>query len=71
VRRGLFLLGLAFALASPASASETQFFRIQYVIDGDTVVLANGEHVGSSRSTRRSCAATSATASRHGRCCDG
>jgi len=45
VRRGLFLLGLAFALASPASASETQFFRIQYVIDGDTVVLANGEHV--------------------------
>ncbi len=45
MRRGLFLLGLAFALASPASASETQFFRIQYVIDSDTVVLANGEHV--------------------------
>jgi len=45
VRRGLVLLGLAFALASPASASETQFFRIQYVIDGDTIVLANGEHV--------------------------
>ena len=45
VRRGLVLVGLLFALAAPASASQAQFFRIQYVIDGDTVVLANGEHV--------------------------
>ena len=45
VRRGLVLFGLVLALAASASASEKQFFRIQYVIDGDTVVLANGEHV--------------------------
>jgi micrococcal nuclease len=48
VRRGLVLLGLVLALGSlaiPAGASRSQFFRIQYVIDGDTVVLANGEHV--------------------------
>jgi micrococcal nuclease len=48
VRRGLVLLGLVLALgslATPAGASSSQFFRIQYVIDGDTVVLANGEHV--------------------------
>ena len=46
--RGLVLLGLVLAvgsLAIPAGASRSQFFRIQYVIDGDTVVLANGEHV--------------------------
>jgi micrococcal nuclease len=45
VRRGLVLFGLVLALAATASASDKQFFRIQYVIDGDTVVLANGEHV--------------------------
>jgi micrococcal nuclease len=48
VRPGLVLLGLVLALgslATPAGASSSQFFRIQYVIDGDTVVLANGEHV--------------------------
>jgi micrococcal nuclease len=48
VRRGLVLLGLVLALgalAIPAGASPSQFFRIQYVIDGDTVVLANGLHV--------------------------
>ena len=48
VRRGLVLLGLVLALgalAAPAGASGSQFFRIQYVIDGDTVVLANGLHV--------------------------
>ena len=48
MRRGLVLLGLVLALgslATPAGASSSQFFRIQYVIDGDTVVLANGEHV--------------------------
>ena len=48
VRRGLVLLGLVLALAAlalPAGASRSQFFRIQYVIDGDTVVLANGLHV--------------------------
>src|SRR3954447_21516297 len=32
-------------LAGSADAGPSQFFRIQYVIDGDTVVLANGEHV--------------------------
>jgi micrococcal nuclease len=45
VRRGLVFFGLVLLLAAPASATERQFFRIQYVIDGDTVVLANGEHV--------------------------
>ena len=48
MRRGLVLLGLVLALgalAAPAGASGSQFFRIQYVIDGDTVVLANGLHV--------------------------
>lgn len=45
VRRGLVLLGLVLALAAPAGATQTQFFRIQYVIDGDTVVLAGGVHV--------------------------
>jgi micrococcal nuclease len=45
VRRGLVLFGLVCALAAPSAASQAQFFRIQYVIDGDTVVLANGEHV--------------------------
>jgi micrococcal nuclease len=30
---------------SPAAGGTAQFARIQYVIDGDTVVLANGEHV--------------------------
>ncbi|MGE5274738.1 MAG: thermonuclease family protein [Verrucomicrobiota bacterium] len=45
MRLGLVLFGLALVLAMPASASRSQFARIQYVIDGDTVVLANGEHV--------------------------
>jgi micrococcal nuclease len=45
VRRGLVLAGLVLVLAGSAGAGEAQFFRIQYVIDGDTVVLANGEHV--------------------------
>jgi micrococcal nuclease len=45
VRRGLVLFGLVVLLATPASASRSQFARIQYVIDGDTVVLTNGEHV--------------------------
>jgi endonuclease YncB( thermonuclease family) len=46
VRSGLVLLGLVFLLgALPASAALTQFARIAYVVDGDTVVLANGEHV--------------------------
>ena len=45
MRRGLVLFGLALALASPAGASSSQLFRIAYVIDGDTVVLANGRHV--------------------------
>jgi endonuclease YncB( thermonuclease family) len=60
VRRGLVLLGLALALSAPASASRVEtgsepeqalaptqfaFARIQYVIDGDTVVLTNGVHV--------------------------
>src|SRR5262245_32036095 len=45
VRLGLVLFGLVVLLASPASASRSQFARIQYVIDGDTVVLANGLHV--------------------------
>ena len=48
MRRGLVLLCVVLALGAltvPAGASRSQFFRIQYVIDGDTVVLANGEHV--------------------------
>ncbi|HZO62906.1 MAG TPA: thermonuclease family protein [Gaiellaceae bacterium] len=45
MRRGLVLLGLLLALATPAGASRAQFARIAYVIDGDTVVLSNGEHV--------------------------
>ena len=45
VRRGLVLAGLVLVLAGSAGAGGAQFFRIQYVIDGDTVVLANGEHV--------------------------
>jgi len=32
-------------LAGAADAGPSQFFRIQYVIDGDTVVLTNGVHV--------------------------
>jgi micrococcal nuclease len=43
VRLGLVLLALL--VASTAGAATTQFARIQYVIDGDTVVLGNGEHV--------------------------
>lgn len=43
--RLLPLLALALVAASAGSAATTQFARIQYVIDGDTVVLANGEHV--------------------------
>ena len=49
MRRGLVLIGLvlllALLLAPPDLSAPAQFFRIQYVIDGDTVVLANGEHV--------------------------
>ena len=39
------LLGLALVLAASSAAAPGQFARIAYVIDGDTVVLANGEHV--------------------------
>ena len=39
------MLGLVLLLAASASAQPGQFFRIAYVIDGDTVVLSNGEHV--------------------------
>jgi endonuclease YncB( thermonuclease family) len=45
VRRGLVLCGLVILLAAPASASRSQLVRVQYVIDGDTIVLANGAHV--------------------------
>jgi endonuclease YncB( thermonuclease family) len=45
VRRRLVLLGLVLVVAVPASASSSQVARIQYVIDGDTVVLTNGSHV--------------------------
>jgi micrococcal nuclease len=45
MRPGLVLLGLALALATTSAAAPVQFARIAYVIDGDTVVLANGEHV--------------------------
>lgn len=45
MRRGLVLFGLVLVLAAPAGASRSQLFRISYVIDGDTVVLANGAHV--------------------------
>jgi len=41
----LFLAMVALVVAASAGAGTTQFARIQYVIDGDTVVLANGEHV--------------------------
>lgn len=42
---GLVLLGLVLLLAPASPGAPGQFARIQYVIDGDTVVLANGEHV--------------------------
>ena len=45
MRRGLVLFGLVLALAVRAGAARSQLFRISYVIDGDTVVLTNGEHV--------------------------
>jgi micrococcal nuclease len=45
VRPGLALLGLALVLATSSAAAPVQLARIAYVIDGDTVVLANGEHV--------------------------
>ena len=45
MRRGLVLFGLVLALAATAGAAPSQFFRISYVIDGDTVVLTNGAHV--------------------------
>ena len=32
-------------LAAPSAAAPDQFARIAYVIDGDTAVLSNGEHV--------------------------
>jgi endonuclease YncB( thermonuclease family) len=38
-------LAVALVLVVPAVAGTGQFARIQYVIDGDTVVLANGQHV--------------------------
>jgi micrococcal nuclease len=41
----LGVLAVALVLVLPAAAGTAQFARIQYVIDGDTVVLANGEHV--------------------------
>jgi endonuclease YncB( thermonuclease family) len=41
----LGVLVAALVLVLPAAAGTAQFARIQYVIDGDTVVLANGEHV--------------------------
>ena len=40
MRLGIALLALALLPGSSA-----QFFRIQSVVDGDTVVLANGQHV--------------------------
>jgi micrococcal nuclease len=43
VRLGVLVLALVLVL--PAAAGTAQFARIQYVIDGDTVVLTNGEHV--------------------------
>jgi micrococcal nuclease len=45
VRYGLVAFGLVLLLAAPAAATEHQLFRVRYVIDGDTVVLENGEHV--------------------------
>jgi micrococcal nuclease len=45
VRVGLVLLGLVLLLAAPAATAPGQFSRIAYVVDGDTVVLSNGEHV--------------------------
>jgi endonuclease YncB( thermonuclease family) len=46
MRLGLALLGLLLLLAaSTSSAAPAQPARIGYVSDGDTVVLANGEHV--------------------------
>ena len=39
------MLGLALLLAASASAGPGQFARIAAVIDGDTIVLSNGEHV--------------------------
>ena len=39
------LLALVLLLATSASAQTGPFARIAAVIDGDTVVLANGEHV--------------------------
>jgi endonuclease YncB( thermonuclease family) len=45
VRRGLVLCGLVVFLATPASASRTQLARIDYVIDGDTIVLTSRAHV--------------------------
>jgi micrococcal nuclease len=45
----LLALGLLIALAATAGAAKLprggQFARIEYVIDGDTVVLTNGRHV--------------------------
>jgi micrococcal nuclease len=45
MRPALVLLGLALVLATTSAAAPAQFARVAYVIDGDTVVLANGEHV--------------------------
>jgi endonuclease YncB( thermonuclease family) len=45
VRLGVLVFALVLVLGLPASAATTQFARIQYVIDGDTVALANGERV--------------------------
>jgi micrococcal nuclease len=46
MRPRLVLLGLGVLLAAPASsAAPVQLARIAHVVDGDTVVLANGEHV--------------------------
>ena len=45
MRPGLVLFGLALVLATASAATPVQFARIAYIIDGDTVVLANCVHV--------------------------
>ena len=45
MRLGLALLGLVLLLAPASGAAPQPFARIASVIDGDTVLLSNGEHV--------------------------
>jgi micrococcal nuclease len=45
VKRLVTMLAAALALASGASATATPTYRIDRVIDGDTVALANGQRV--------------------------